>query len=199
MRHLFLFAIISIIAISSFARTNGKREQVNPQNEKINQQKPQNKNGMKRLIAYFSATGTTAKVAEQIVQICGGDLYEIKPSVKYTAADLDWKDQNSRSSVEMKNKASRPEIIKDLEDAQQYETIYIGFPIWWYTAPTIINTFMEAYDFSGKRVYLFATSGGSSITKAVEDLRQSYPSVRIEEGKLLNGTSEREIAEWIGK
>ena len=154
---------------------------------------------MKILTAYFSATETTAKVAQQIAQISGGDLYEIKPSVKYTAADLDWKDQNSRSSVEMQNKASRPEIIKDLEDAQQYETIYIGFPIWWYIAPTIINTFMEAYDFSGKKVYLFATSGGSSITKAVEDLRQSYPSVKIEEGKLLNGTSETEIAKWIGK
>lgn len=154
---------------------------------------------MKILTAYFSATETTAKVAQQIAQISGGDLYEIKPSVKYTAADLDWKDQNSRSSVEMQNKASRPEIIKDLEDAQQYETIYIGFPIWWYTAPTIINTFMEAYDFSGKKVYLFATSGGSSITKAVEDLRGNYPSVKIEEGKLLNGTSEREIAKWIGK
>ncbi|MBR7157221.1 MAG: NAD(P)H-dependent oxidoreductase [Bacteroidales bacterium] len=154
---------------------------------------------MKILTAYFSATETTAKVAQQIAQISGGDLYEIKPSVKYTAADLDWKDQNSRSSVEMQNKASRPEIIKDLEDVQQYETIYIGFPIWWYTAPTIINTFMEAYDFSGKKVYLFATSGGSSITKAVEDLRGNYPSVKIEEGKLSNGTSDREIAKWIGK
>ena len=154
---------------------------------------------MKRLIAYFSATGTTAKVAEQIAQICGGDLYEIKPSVKYTAADLDWKDQNSRSSVEMKNKASRPEIIKDLEDAQQYETIYIGFPIWWYTCPTIINTFFESYNFNGKTVFLFATSGGSTIDKAVKDLKASYPNINIKSGKLLNYASENELKTFCGK
>ena len=124
---------------------------------------------MKTLVAYFSATGTTEQVAKELADVTGGTLYEIKPEVRYTDADLDWHDRNSRSSVEMMNKNSRPAIIKDLNDAGSYDRIFIGFPVWWYTAPTIINTFIETYGFEGKTVVLFATSGRSTVDKANKD------------------------------
>ena len=125
------------------------------------------KKEMKTLVAYFSATGTTEAVAKDLAEVTGATLYEIKPEVKYTAADLDWRNQASRSSVEMKDKNSRPAFVKDLKDADSYDVIYIGFPVWWYTAPTIINTFIEAYGFEDKTVIFFATSGGSTIDKAI--------------------------------
>ena len=121
---------------------------------------------MKTLVAYFSATGTTENVAKDLADVTGGTLYEIKPEVRYTDADLDWHNRNSRSSLEMIDKNSRPAIIKALKDAGSYDCIFIGFPVWWYTAPTIINTFIEAYGFEGKTVILFATSGGSTVDKA---------------------------------
>ena len=152
---------------------------------------------MKTLVAYFSATGTTAAVAQDLADVTGGTLYEIKPEVKYTAADLDWRDKASRSSVEMQDKASRPAIVKDLKDADSYDVVYIGFPVWWYTAPTIINTFIEAYGFEGKTVVFFATSGGSSIDKANKDFAAAYPEINWKAGKTLNGASKADIKAWV--
>ncbi len=162
------------------------------------QNKPQEEEKqMKTLVAYFSASGITKSVAEKIANVVDATLYEIKPEAPYTEADLDWRDKNSRSSVEMNDLSSRPAIIKDLEDADSYDVIYIGYPIWWYTAPTIINTFIEAYKFEGKTIIPFATSGSSSITKSVEDLKNSYPNIDWKEGKLLNGATLESVKEWI--
>ena len=156
-----------------------------------------NKKEMKTLVAYFSATGTTEAVAKDLAEVTGATLYEIKPEVKYTAADLDWRNQASRSSVEMKDKNSRPAFVKDLKDADSYDRIFIGFPVWWYTAPTIINTFIEAYGFEGKTVIFFATSGGSTIDKANKDFPTAYPKINWKAGKTLNGASKTEIKSWV--
>ena len=154
------------------------------------------KKEMKTLVAYFSATGTTEAVAKNLAEVTGATLYEIKPEVKYTAADLDWRNKESRSSVEMQDKSSRPAIVKDLKDADSYDVIYIGFPVWWYTAPTIINTFIEAYGFEGKTVIFFATSGGSTIDKANKDFAATYPKINWKVGKTLNGASKADIKAW---
>ena len=156
-----------------------------------------NKKEMKTLVAYFSATGTTEAVAKDLAEVTGATIYEIKPEVKYTAADLDWHDQASRSSVEMKDKNSRPAFVQDLKDADTYDVIFIGFPVWWYTAPTIINTFIEAYGFEGKTVIFFATSGGSTIDKANKDFAAAYPKINWKAGKTLNGASKTEIKSWV--
>lgn len=151
----------------------------------------------KKLVAYFSASGVTKKVAEMISEVSGYELYEIKPKQVYTKADLNWMDKNSRSSVEMKDKKFRPEIItKDIE-MSDYDEIILGFPIWWYVAPTIINTFLEAYDFSGKKITLFATSGGSGFGNTVSELKPSAPNADIVEGKLLNNANKQEIENWL--
>ena len=160
-------------------------------------QKKENKEMKKVLVAYFSATGTTKGVAQQLAEVTGGTLHEIKPEQPYTDADLDWRDKQSRSTLEMQDKKSRPAITDKLENMGDYDVIYVGFPIWWYTCPTIINTFMEAYDFKSKTVIPFATSGGSSIKKACEDLKDSYPDVNWKEGKLLNGVSKKELEDWV--
>lgn len=151
----------------------------------------------KTLVAYFSATGTTEAIAKTLAGVTGGTLYEIKPEVKYTAEDLDWTVKTSRSTLEMQDKTSRPAIVKDLDNASKYETIYLGFPVWWYTAPTIINTFLEAYDFSGKTVIFFATSGGSTIDKANEEFKAAYPKINWKAGQTLNGASEEDIKTWV--
>ena len=155
------------------------------------------KKEMKTLVAYFSATGTTEAVAKDLADVTGATLYEIKPEVKYTAADLNWRDKESRSSVEMQDKNSRPAIVKDLKDADSYDVIYIGFPVWWYTAPTVINTFIEAYGFEGKTVIFFATSGGSTIDKADKDFAAAYPKINWKAGKTLNGASKADIKAWV--
>lgn len=142
----------------------------------------------KKLVAYFSASGVTAKVAEMLADAAGADIHEIRPKVPYTKADLNWMDKNSRSSVEMNNKAFRPEIAGSNIQVDDYDVVFLGFPIWWYVAPTIINTFLESHDFSGKKIILFATSGGSTFGKTVEELKVSVAeNVEIIEGKLLNG------------
>lgn len=153
----------------------------------------------KKLVTYFSASGVTEKVARQLASVCGADIYEIKPAVPYTKADLDWTDKNSRSTVEMRDKAYRPELADKHTDVSQYDVIFVGFPIWWYVAPTIINSFLESCDLSGKTVVLFATSGGSGFGKTVEELRCSVASdTKIIEGRLLNGRhSDKELAEWV--
>lgn len=153
----------------------------------------------KKLVAYFSASGVTAAAAEQLAKAAGADIYEIKPETPYTAADLDWTNKSSRSSVEMSNKSFRPAISGTPCDTDQYDVIFLGFPIWWYVAPTIINTFLESYDFSGKTIVLFATSGGSGFGKTVSELKYSVsPDTKITEGWLLNGRhSEKELADKI--
>jgi flavodoxin len=160
-------------------------------------QKKESKEMNKVLVAYFSASGVTRGVAQQLAEVTGGTLHEIKPEQPYTDADLDWRDKQSRSSVEMQDKSSRPAITDKLANMQDYDVIYVGFPIWWYTCPTIINTFMEAYDFKGKTVIPFATSGGSSIKKACEDLKATYPDVNWKEGKLLNRASKKDLEDWV--
>ena len=161
------------------------------------QKKTETSMEQKVLVAYFSASGTTKSVAQQLAEVAEADLHEIKPEKPYTDADLDWRDKQSRSSVEMKDKNSRPAITDKLKNMQDYDVVYVGFPIWWYTAPTIINTFMESYDFNGKTVIPFATSGGSSIKKACEDLKAAYPDITWKEGKLLNRTSKKELETWV--
>ena len=141
----------------------------------------------KALVAYFFASGRTAKVAEKLAAAMGADSYEIKPEVKYTKADLNWMNKNSRSSVEMNDKSFRPAIVTGDVDVSGYSTIYLGFPIWWYVAPTLINTFLEAYDFSGKKIVLFATSGGSGFGNTAAELKPSAPNAEIIETNVLSG------------
>ena len=144
----------------------------------------------KKLVAYFSASGNTAALAKKLADAAGADLYEIKPAVPYTNADLNWQNKQSRSSVEMSDHSSRPAIADGDVNISAYDTVYIGFPIWWYIAPTIINTFLERYDFSGKRIILFATSGGSRFGKTVDNLKVSAPNAEIIEGKVNPSPSE---------
>lgn len=153
----------------------------------------------KTLVAYFSASGVTREVAQNLSKAIDADIYEIEPEVPYTNADLNWMDKKSRSSVEMEDKNSRPEIKDSDAHIEKYDTIYLGFPIWWYVAPTIVNTFLEKYDFSNKKIILFATSGGSGFGGTVANLRGSVAdSAEIIEGKLLNhNPSIEEISSWV--
>ena len=153
----------------------------------------------KTLVAYFSAGGTTARVAKELARAAGADLYEIRPAVPYTKADLNWMDKSSRSSVEMKDKASRPALADTDAPVAAHDTILLGFPIWWYVAPTILNTFLESYDFSGKKIVLFATSGGSGFGQTVAGLKPSVAAdATIVEGKLLNGHQTAEsLKAWV--
>ena len=151
----------------------------------------------KKLVAYFSASGTTKKVAEMIAESAKADLFEITPKTLYTKADLNWMDKKSRSSVEMNDKKFRPEIVDADIDTNAYDEIIMGFPIWWYVAPTIMNTFLETYDFSGKKIVLFATSGGSGFGNTVRELQPSAPGALITEGKILNNASRQQINEWV--
>ncbi len=153
----------------------------------------------KILIAYFSATGTTARAAEKLADITGGTLYEITPAKPYTNADLDWNNKQSRSSQEMKDAKLRPEIGGKDIDITQYEIIFIGYPIWWNLAPRIINTFIEKHDMNEKTVIPFATSGGSSITNSVTKLKTNYPKLEWKEGRLLNHYDEQNVRTWIDK
>ncbi|MDD6806910.1 MAG: flavodoxin [Oscillospiraceae bacterium] len=139
---------------------------------------------MSTLVAYFSASGVTKRKAEELAESLGADIYEIKPVVPYTKADLNWMDKKSRSSIECADKSFRPEMVDDLSNISKYDTVYIGFPIWWYVAPNIIKTFVEKFDFSGKKIVVFATSGGSGFGKTVSDLQPSVPGVKIIEGNL---------------
>lgn len=153
----------------------------------------------KKLVAYFSASGVTAAAAKTLAEAANADLYEIKPAVPYTKADLNWMDKQSRSSLEMQNKTFRPAIADTDAKIADYDVIFVGFPIWWYVAPTIINTFLESYDFSGKTVVLFATSGGSGFGKTLDELKGSVSdTAKLVEGKLLNGKPSRdELAAWV--
>lgn len=152
----------------------------------------------KTLVAYFSASGVTARAAKSLAGAAGADLYEIRPAAPYTQADLDWTNKKSRSSVEMNDLSFRPALADSDADIAGHDVILLGFPIWWYVAPTIINTFLERYDFSGKTIILFATSGGSGFGKAVSGLQGSAPGAVIKEGRILNGRqSEVELKKWL--
>jgi flavodoxin len=153
----------------------------------------------KKLVAYFSASGVTRKVAEALAEVAGADLYEIKPQTPYTKADLDWQDKKSRSSIEMGDKSSRPAIADKDANVGAYDVVFVGFPIWWYIAPTIINTFLESHDFAGKTIVTFATSGSSGIGEAVVHLKGSVDvTANILAGKMLNGRQSKEsLAAWV--
>lgn len=152
----------------------------------------------KKLVAYFSASGVTEAVARSLAQTAQADLYKIQPEVPYTSADFDWMDKKSRSSLEMNDPASRPAIVTGDLDVSSYDVVFLGFPVWWYVAPTIINTFLEAYDFAGKTVIPFATSGSSGIENSEKKLQQQYPSINWKSGKLLNGHPDSTaLASWV--
>ena len=149
------------------------------------------------LIAYFSASGVTKALAERLAAALGADLFEIRPETPYTKADLDWMDKNSRSTVEMRDKSSRPAIAGVCPDMEKYDTVFVGFPIWWYVAPTIVNTFLEAHDMAGKTVVPFATSGGSGMGRTNEFLAPSVPNSRLLEGRVLNRAKDADIEGFI--
>ena len=152
----------------------------------------------KKLVAYFSASGTTAKVAESLAEAIGAYIFEIAPEVPYTPADLDWMDKKSRSTIEMQNPTSRPAIAAKRDHMADYDTIFLGFPIWWYVAPTIINTFLESHDLTGKTIVPFATSGGSGMGKTNEKLLPSCPGAKLLEGKVFkSSTGKAELAKWV--
>ena len=155
---------------------------------------------MKKLVAYFSASGVTEKVAADLAKAAGADLYEIEPKVPYTNADLNWMDKAARSTIEMKDKSSRPEIKDTDAKIADYDVIFVGFPIWWYVAPTIINTFLEKYDFAGKTIILFATSGGSGFGKAAAGLKPSVAAdTVIKEGKVFRGRASQKELEKLAE
>lgn len=143
----------------------------------------------RKLVAYFSATGTTERAAKKLANELAADLFEIRPVQPYTDADLDWMNKKSRSSVEMKDLSSRPAVADKVDHMEQYDVVYVGFPVWWYRAPTIINTFMESYDLTGKRIVLFATSGGSTIDSSEKEMKKQYPALSFGKGALLNSSS----------
>ena len=152
----------------------------------------------KKLVAYFSASGVTAKVAETLAEAIGADIFEIEPKVPYTEADLNWMDKKARSTIEMSDHASRPEIAAKRDNMKDYDTIFVGFPIWWYVAPTIINTFLESYDLTGKTIIPFATSGGSDIGKTNERLTPSCKGAKLLNGKVFkHNVGHKELATWV--
>ncbi len=187
MKNIFLIILgLVIIGAGAVWALNGK-----PAKEDTNMDK-------KVLVAYFSATGTTKQVAQNLAAAINADIYEIKPKVLYTSADLDWTNKSSRSTLEMDDHNSRPEIVNDNFSTDNYDTIFLGFPIWWYIAPTIVNTFLEAHDFTNKKIILFATSGGSGFGRTVENLKKSVSSsTEIKEGKLFNNhPTKEELKKW---
>lgn len=152
---------------------------------------------LKTLVAYFSASGVTKSVAERLAKTAGADLFEIEPAKPYTAADLNWNDKNSRSTLEANDPTYRPAIASKPLELDEYSAIYLGFPIWWYVAPAIIKTFMESQSFAGKKIVLFATSGGSGMGKTAKVLEASAPGATIVPGAILNGASDAELKHFV--
>lgn len=154
----------------------------------------------KTLVAYFSASGTTAKVAKKMAEAIGADLFEIKPETPYSGADLNWQNKNSRSSVEMNDRSSRPAIAVKAADMPQYDVVFVGFPVWWYREPSIIDTFMESYDFAGKTVIPFATSGGSNLGDSAANMQKLAKGAKVVDGKRFSGSaSAEELKAWAGQ
>lgn len=176
-------AIAAILSLSACAQQKKHEEMKGSTSDKV-------------LVAYFSATGTTERVAKLLADATDASLFEIKPETPDTDADLDWTDKKSRSTVEMQNPASRPAIADTVPDISSYSTVFVGFPVWWYVAPTIINTFIESNNLKGKNVICFATSGGSPIKPCVDALAKQYPDIYWKEGRLLNNATEKEISDW---
>lgn len=187
MRKYFLPCLAVVLCFISACTVSKKNEIVNDSNE----------NDSKILVAYFSATGTTEKVAKLIAEETGAELVAIVPQQPYTDQDLDWRNKESRSSVEMGDLKSRPSISNDTVNVKNYDIIFLGYPIWWNLAPTIVNTFIEKNNFNGKTVIPFATSGGSTIETSVEMLKQSYPDIKWQKGQLLNDASKKDVSNWI--
>ena len=183
----FLVGLLSVIGMTATTYAQ--------QNRDMNSSKMNNK----ILVAYFSATGTTARAANMLAKVTNGTLYAITPAEPYTNADLDWHNKRSRSSIEMNDPQSRPAIKSGKEKIADYDVIFIGYPIWWNLAPRIINTFIESADLKGKIVIPFATSGGSGISNSATTLKQTYPHLNWKDGRLLNRTDERAVREWIDK
>ena len=152
----------------------------------------------KTLVAYFSASGVTARVAEKLASAAGADLFEIAPAEPYTKADLDWTNKQSRSSVEMNDRSCRPAIATQVENMSQYDTVFVGFPVWWYRQPSIIDTFLESYDFTGKKIVPFCTSGGSGLGQAPEYMQELVPAANVLMGRRLSANvSEEELKKWV--
>ena len=184
LKHFFALSAAMTLALSS-CTSGAKEHAANPESTP------------KAIVCYFSATGTTEGAAKRIAALADADLYQIRPATPYTAADLDWRDSLSRSYVEMHNREIRPTIADTFPDMAQYDIVYIGYPNWWNTAPTIINTFIESYDFGGKTLVPFMTSGGSHITNSEKELGDAYPGLKWEKGLLMNSVSDADITEWI--
>ena len=183
-----ILAVITMI-LTSLTTFNAQAEEGNMTDKKV-------------LVAYFSATGTTAGVADKLAKVTGGELFEIKPAQPYSEADLDWRNNQSRSSVEMADMNSRPEIDSKVENMSQYNVVFIGFPIWWYREPSIIDTFMESYDFADKTVIPFATSGSSGMGKSGENMQKLAPNAKVFEGKRFPANVSEEVLktwadEWL--
>ena len=160
----------------------------------------ESKSNKKVLVAYFSASGITAKVANKLSKVTGADLFEIKPANPYTTADLDWTNKKSRSSVEMDDRNSRPQIANKVSNMNKYDVVFVGFPIWWYREPSIIDTFMESYDFSGKQIIPFATSGGSGMGDSGSIMQKLAPKANVDSGKRFSsGVSEKNLKDWASK
>ncbi len=151
----------------------------------------------KSVICYFSATGTTKRIAEELSKILNGDLFEIEPVQKYTSEDLDWTNKQSRSTIEMEDENSRPEVKNKLENISDYKNVIIGFPVWWYKEPTIIDTFIEENDLTNKNVYVYVTSGGSTVAGSLKHMKEKYPNINFVSGKTLNRIDEEEIKGWL--
>ena len=153
----------------------------------------------KVLVSYSSASGVTKRVAEKIAKAINGDLFEIEPTQKYTSEDLDWTNKQSRSSIEMNNKSSRPQIVNKVPNIVDYDTVILGFPVWWYTAPTIINTFIEENNLEGKNIYVFVTSGGSGSEGSFRDLKNTYKNLNFISNKRSTGReTDQDYINWIG-
>lgn len=183
-RTLFCAMIGAAIALASCANKKGaEMTETNAEKGKV-------------IVTYFSATGTTRNAAAELASVIGADTFEIKPAEVYTAADLDWTDSTSRSYREMHNLDFRPAIADGAKSMADYDTVFVGFPIWWYVAPTIINTFIESNNLDGKTVVCFATSGGSPIEPCVEELRKQYPGINWAGGRLLNKASRKDLQDW---
>lgn len=183
MRKTILFALAALVGLSACSQKSEKQSE-EPKEAKT-------------LVAYFSASGVTRGVAQQLAEVAGADLHEIAPAEVYTEADLDWRDSLSRSSVEMKDKSSRPALAETDLKLEDYNVIYVGYPIWWGTCPTIINTFLEAYDLTGKTIIPFATSGGSGIEQSQKDLSEAYPQATWKQGKLLNSPTREALEAFV--
>ena len=183
-KRILLTLVVGCMALSAVATANAQNDDVMSNNRKT-------------LVAYFSATGTTMEAATKLAKVANADLHEIVPAVPYTPADLNWRDKKSRSTLEMEDKSSRPAIANKVENMEQYDTVFVGYPIWWYIAPTIINTFLEQYDFTGKTVIPFVTSGGSGAGETMRYLRPSAPGANWVDPKNLNYMGEGEMKSWV--